>query len=201
VVAQLMGIATSGGYYVAMSADSVVAHPTTVTGSIGVIFAGLNLSGLMQKIGVENQTITSGAFKDTGSPLRPMRAEERAQIQSVIDDMYARFLAVVRSGRPRLSPEEISRLADGRIYSADQALENGLVDRVGSIEDAIAAVRTQAGLSDARVVTYHRPREYRKNLYTAQLPADVPDLGWSRPWPRLPQPAFLYLWAPTGLLE
>jgi protease-4 len=201
VVAQLMGMATSGGYYVAMSADSVVAHPTTVTGSIGVIFAGVNLTGLMQKVGVENQTLTSGAFKDAGSPLRPMRSEERAQLQSVIDDMYQRFLGVVRTGRPKLSAEEIARLADGRIYSADQALENGLVDRLGAVEDAVAEASQRAGISTARVVTYHRPREYRKNLYTAEAPVQVPALGAASPWPKLPQPAFLYLWAPTGFLE
>jgi protease-4 len=193
VVAQLMGMATSGGYYVAMSADTVVAHPTTVTGSIGVIFAGVNLSGLMAN--------TSGPFKDAGSPLRPMRPEERAQIQSVIDDMYQRFLEVVRRGRPALAPDAVSRLADGRIYSAPQALANGLVDRIGDIEDAVELARTRAGVEQARVVTYHRPREYRKNLLTAQAPDTAPRVEWPLPRFQLPQPAFLYLWAPSGLLE
>jgi len=201
VVAQLMGMATSGGYYVAMSADTVIAHPTTVTGSIGVIFAGVNLSGLMAKFGVADQTITSGPFKDAGSPLRPMRPEEHAQIQSVIDDMYQRFLDVVRRGRPALAPEEVSRLADGRIYSAQQALANGLVDRIGDVEEAVELARTRAGVDRARVVTYHRPREYRKNLYTARPPEPAPRTEWPLPRLQLPQPAFLYLWAPSGLLE
>ena len=201
VVAQLMGMATSGGYYVAMSADTVIAHPTTVTGSIGVIFAGVNLSGLMAKYGVADQTITSGPFKDAGSPLRPMRPEERAQIQSVIDDMYQRFLDVVRRGRPALAPEDVARLADGRIYSAQQALANGLVDRIGDVEDAVDLARTRAGVEEARVVTYHRPREYRKNLYTAEAPETAPRVEWPLPRLQLPQPAFLYLWAPSGLLD
>jgi protease-4 len=201
VVAQLMGMATSGGYYIAMAADSLVAHPTTVTGSIGVLFSGLNLSGLMQKIGVADQTITSGAFKDAGTPLRPMRSEERAQIQSVIDDMYQRFLSVVREGRPKLAPEEVARLADGRIYSAQQALANGLVDQLGGIEDAVEIVQSKAGMPAARVVTYHRPREFRKNLYTAALPSSPPTLEWSPPRLVLPQPAFLYIWAPGSLLD
>jgi len=201
VVAQLMGMATSGGYYVAMSADTVIAHPTTVTGSIGVIFAGVNLSGLMAKYGVADQTITSGPFKDAGSPLRPMRPDERAQLQSVIDDMYQRFLDVVRRGRPALAPEEVSRLADGRIYSAQQALANGLVDRIGDVEDAVELARTRAGLEEARVVTYHRPREYRKNLYTAEASESAPQVEWPIPRLQLPQPAFLYLWAPSGLLD
>jgi len=201
VVAQLMGMATSGGYYVAMSADTVVAHPTTVTGSIGVIFAGVNLSGLMAKYGVADQTLTSGPFKDAGTPLRPMRPDERAQLQSVIDDMYQRFLDVVRRGRPALAPEEVARLADGRIYSAQQALANGLVDRIGDIEDAVALARTRAGVQEARVVTYHRPREYRKNLFTAQAPEPAPRAEWPLPRLQLPQPAFLYLWAPSGLTD
>jgi protease-4 len=201
VVAQLMGMATSGGYYVAMAADSLVAQPTTVTGSIGVLFSGVNFSGLMQKIGVADQTLTSGAFKDAGSPLRPMRPEERAQIQSVIDDMYQRFLAVVRKGRPVLSAEQVGKLADGRIYSAQQALTNGLVDRIGGVEDAVAIAREKASVSSARVVTYHRPREYRKNLYTAALPVTPPTVAWQPWWPSLPRPGFLYLWAPGGLAD
>jgi protease-4 len=202
VVAQLMGIATSGGYYVAMAADAVVAHPTTVTGSIGVLFAGVNLSGLMAKYGVADQTLTSGPFKDAGSPLRPMRPEERAQIQSVIDDMYQRFLEVVRQGRPQLAADQVARLADGRIYSAPQALANGLVDRIGDVEESVAIARARAGIAEARVVTYHRPREYRKNLYTAAAhPLEAPLVDWPAPRLPLPQPAFLYLWAPSGLLD
>lgn len=201
VVAQLMGMATSGGYYVAMSADTVIAHPTTVTGSIGVIFAGVNLSGLMAKYGVADQTLTSGPFKDAGTPLRPMRPDERAQLQSVIDDMYQRFLDVVRRGRPALAPEEVARLADGRIYSAQQALANGLVDKIGDVEDAVELARTRAGVEEARVVTYHRPREYRKNLYTAEASETAPRVEWPLPRLQLPQPAFLYLWAPSGLLD
>lgn len=201
VVAQLMGIATSGGYYVAMSADTVVAHPTTVTGSIGVLFAGVNLSGLMQKLGVADQTLVSGPYKDAGSPLRPMRPEERAQIQSVIDDMYQRFLEVVRLGRPQLDAAQIERLADGRIYSAPQALANGLVDKVGDVEESVAIARSRAGLAEARVVTYHRPREFRKNLFTAHAAAEPPQVEWPLPRFQLPQPAFLYLWAPSGLFE
>jgi signal peptide peptidase SppA len=98
VVAHLEGLATSGAYYVAMAADEVISHPTTVTGSIGVLFAGLNFSGLMEKLGVSNQNLTGGEYKDAGSPFRPMRSEERAQLQSVIDDFHARFREVVDGG-------------------------------------------------------------------------------------------------------
>lgn len=196
VVAQMMGLATSGGYYVAMAADEVRAEPTSVTGSIGVIFAGLNLTGLMEKIGVEDQTLTSGEFKDAGSMLRPMRPEEREQLRSVLDDLYTRFVEVVRSGRSRLSPEQIDALADGRIFSAAQALERGLVDGIGSIDDALERASELARVKSVRAVTYHRPREYANNYYTR--PARQRGLGVDL-WPRglrLSGPAFLYLWAP-----
>jgi protease-4 len=196
VVAHFMGVAASGGYYVAMAADEVIAQPTTVTGSIGVIFVGLNLSGLMKKIGVTDQTLTAGDAKDSGSWLRPMKPAERAQLQSVLDDMHARFKKVVVAGRPQLDAKQVDALADGRIYSADQALANGLVDGVGDLEQAVAAAQRRAGLASARVVVYHRPREYRKNLYT-EAPA-IPRslrLELAPPLP-LPRPGFLYLWAP-----
>lgn len=197
VVAHLMGLATSGGYYVAQAADAIHAQPTTVTGSIGVIMAGVNLTGLMEKIGVEDQTLVTGEFKDAGSMLRPMQPGERAQLQSVLDDLFARFLSVVDAGRENLDGEQVRALADGRIFSAQQALEAGLVDAVGGFDEALAEARRRAGLRSARVVTYHRPREYANNFYTrAPLPAGL------RATPSLLErvgirgPAFLYLWAP-----
>jgi protease-4 len=195
VVAQLMGTAASGGYYVALAADEIHAERTTVTGSIGVIFSGFNLAGLMEKLGIENQTITSGSFKDAGTILRRMRPEERAQLQSVIDDLYARFVEVVKAGRTKLTVEQIRALADGRIFSATQAVQAGLVDEIGSLDASLRRARELAGLSSARIVTYHRPREYTNNYYTrAPHHRDaLLDL-----WPDLPVsgPAFLYLWAP-----
>ncbi len=196
VVAQLMGTAASGGYYVALAADEIHAERTTVTGSIGVIFSGFNLAGLMEKLGIENQTITSGGFKDAGTILRRMRPEERAQLQSVIDDLYARFVEVVKAGRTKLTVEQIRTLADGRIFSATQAVQAGLVDEIGSLDGSLRRARELAHLSSARIVTYHRPREYANNYYSrASHRRDaLLDL-----WPdRLPVqgPAFLYLWAP-----
>lgn len=197
VVAQLMGVAASGGYYVAMAADRVVAQPTSVTGSIGVIFGGVNVAGLMEKIGVEDQTLVSGSFKDAGSMLREMTPEERAQLQSVLDDMYARFVEVVQAGRPELEPEAIVKLADGRIYSARQALGHGLVDELGDLHAAVDATEQTAGMTNSRVVTYHRPREFRENLYSVEAPTRDFDLGLRPWWSALRHsPAFLYLWTP-----
>jgi len=196
VVAHLMGVAASGGYYVAMAADELIAQPTGITGSIGVIFVGVNLSGLMKKFGVEDQTLTAGEQKDAGSWLRPMLPAEREHLQSVLDDMHERFKQVVAAGRPGLDRSQIDALADGRIYSASQAKTNGLVDALGDLEQTVAAAQRRAGLASARVVIYHRPREYRQNLYT-QAPT-APGLLRLELAPSLPmaRPGFLYLWAP-----
>jgi protease IV len=198
VIAQMIGAGASGAYYVAMAADEVRAYPSTVTGSIGVIIAGLNFSGLMDRFGVADQTITTGPFKDTGSPLRPMRPDERAQLQSVARDLFASFLDVVQAGRPKLSRARIEELADGRIYSANQALAVGLIDAVGDLPEAVEATKAAAGIEGpARVVVYHRPGEEPENLFWARAPA-LP-AAKALDWTQLPDPAFLYLWAPGGL--
>ena len=208
IVAHFMGTATSGGYYVAMAADEIRAYPTSITGSIGVIAGGLNVAGLMDRFGVADQTIKSGAFKDTGSPFRAMREDERAHMQSIVDDLYARFVEVVGKGRPKLDAERIGTLADGRIYSAPQALENGLIDGIGSLEESIDRLETLAGIGQSRVVSLHRPGEYRNNLFTRAptsppgvLPTGAgeggPALGGARSLLRsLPGPGFHYLWLP-----
>ncbi len=206
IVAQLLSTAASGGYYIAMAADTVQAHPTTVTGSIGVIFSSLNFAGLMEKIGVEDQTITGGEFKDVGSPFRPLTGEERAQIQSIVDDLHARFREIVALGRPKLDREAIERLANGRIYSAPQALANGLVDQLGTLEDAVSLLENRLGVRESRVVAYHRARKPRRNLYTRAighpLRVAAPRLsGLAMPHAAglqelLRRPGFHYLWWP-----
>ncbi|HEY8121154.1 MAG TPA: signal peptide peptidase SppA [Myxococcota bacterium] len=168
VIAQLMGIAASGGYYVSMAADRVQAYPSTITGSIGVIAMGFNVSGLMEKLGVEYQTFTTGPFKDAGSPFRPMTESEREQMGSVVRDLFAGFLDVVERGRPKLSRAEIEHLADGRIYSARQALDAGLIDGIGDLEGAIAEAKRSANVSgETRVVAYRRRGERAENLFSA----------------------------------
>ena len=196
VVAHFLGMAASGGYYVAMAADELVAEPTTVTGSIGVIFAGVNVSGLMKRWGIEDQTLTAGRYKDAGSMLRPQTPEDREILQSVVDDLYERFRAVVERGRPNLDREQVDRLADGRLYSAQQALENGLVDRVGDIEEAVDRLQERAGVSGSVVVSYHRSREWRRNLYTRSRDGET-GLEQRETPPLLLEglaPGFLYLW-------
>ncbi len=196
VIAELMGIATSGAYYAAMGADAVYAYPTSVTGSIGVILSGINLSGLMEKIGVADQTLTTGDFKDAGSPLRPMRPAEREQLQSVLNDLYERFKQVVLEGRPELGAERLAEVADGRIFSATQAMRHGLIDGIVDLPGAVDEARRRAGVDRARVVTYHRRREWRETVYTRP---PVPGGGLLETFSflgALQSPTFLYLWRP-----
>jgi len=198
VVAVLMDLAASGGYYVALAADTIVAHPTTVTGSIGTIMISVNAQGLMQKIGVATTAIKSAELKDMGSPFRPLTAEERAIFQSVIDDLQRQFLAKVIEHR-KLSPEVARKLADGRVYTADQALAHGLVDRVGYISDVVALAQKAAGVDEARVIVYHRPRQYRATYYARA--DDMPVAGVDAMLGQMAGlaasgPKFLYLWWP-----
>jgi protease-4 len=197
VIAALMDVAASGGYYIALSADRIVAHPTTVTGSIGTIMVTANVEGLLGKIGVATNTFKSAEHKDMGSPFRTLTPEERAIFQSVIDELQRQFVAKVVERR-RLPEAEARELADGRIYTAPQALDKRLVDAIGYMPDAIAAARSAAGLDEAKVIVYKRPREYQATYYaqtrteTHALDATVERLaGLAGAGPR-----FLYLWAP-----
>jgi protease-4 len=198
IVAVLMDVAASGGYYVALAADTIVAHPTTVTGSIGVIMISLNAEGLMQKIGVAATAIKSAEHKDMGSPFRQLTPEERAIFQTVINDLQGQFVAKVVAHRT-LSPETAAKLADGRIYTAEQALAHKLVDRIGYMSDAIAVARQAAGVDDGRVIVYHRPRQYRATYYARS--DDTPIAGLDASLSTLASaaatgPKFLYLWWP-----
>ena len=170
VIAELMDTAASGGYYIAVTADKIIAHPTTVTGSIGVIAYNVNATGLLEKIGLVDATIKSGDKKDIGSPLRPMTKDDKAILQSIINDMYLRFVDVVAEGRKQagLDRDAVLKLADGRIYTAGQAREARLVDSVGYLDDAIEAAKEAAGLKDmdATVVTYAQRSTYKSNIYS-----------------------------------
>ncbi len=197
VVAYLQGIATSGGYYTAVASDEVVAHPVAITGSIGVIMTGVNLSGLLDRFGIADQTFTSGPYKDSGSMLRTMRDDERVYLQGVIDELERSFIEAVDAGRPALDIESIEKLADGRIYTARTALDLGLVDSIGHLEDAVRALEKRAEISDSSVVMYRRASEYRDNVYSGvdiPIHVDIDVLSFDR---RRLAPGFYYLWAPA----
>ncbi len=195
VVACMMDVAASGGYYLAMGCNIVYAHPTTVTGSIGVIMSLYNAAGLASKIGVTSNPIKSGPIKDVGNPLREMTDAERAVLQNMVDRFYAQFVHVVAVGR-RLPEDRVRQLADGRVYTGTQAKELGLVDEVGYLDDAIDAARSLAGIDDCAVVAYDHGGGYRGSIYAGMphIPAniniklDVPFLH------RAGGAAFQYLW-------
>jgi protease IV len=199
IIASIMDVGASGGYYIAAAADSVLAHPSSVTGSIGVIMLTMNARGLLEKVGVEATAVISGPRKDMGSPFRTMTTEERAIFQSVIDSFYQRFLTVVQEGRPQLQMEAIKKLADGRIYTGDQAKAAGLVDEIGYLDDAVELAKKRAGLTEARVVTYRRPGEYSNNVYSKLLaPGPLASLGNLDllSFVRGGAPQFMYMWMP-----
>jgi protease-4 len=156
IVAYLGEVAASGGYYIAMPSNRVIVHPTSVTGSIGVIAKVLNVEGLFQKIGLKEEAIKSADKKDMLSSSRTMTKEERAIMQGIIDELYQRFVDIVVAGRPKLTREEILKLADGRIYTGEQAVKNGLADKTGDREDAFESAKQLASISEAKLIQYKK---------------------------------------------
>jgi protease-4 len=165
VVAAMMGVAASGAYYIALPADYIQAHPTTITGSIGVIFARPKVTGLMQKIGVDVEVNKSGADKDMGSPFRPTSTEEKKIFQQLTDQLGDRFINLVASHRS-LEPEARDRISTARVFLAHEALELGLVDQIGYLDNAVDQAKKLAGLrEDARVIVYRRTEYPDDNIY------------------------------------
>ncbi len=201
IVAVMMDVAASGAYYIACACDEIIAQPSTVTGSIGVIMQMFDVSGTMSLIGVQTDAITSGRFKDTGSPFRTMRPEEREIFQIIVNDMYERFVAVVDRGRPKLDEAAVRLLADGRVYTARQALEKGLIDHIATMRQAIDRVKDRIGAKRVRLVAYRRPPAYRPNYYASwpQVPAgDINLLNVELVPGLIPAaPRFMYLWVPA----
>ncbi|HBA90195.1 MAG TPA: signal peptide peptidase SppA [Geobacter sp.] len=159
VVVSMGSVAASGGYYVSVPATLIYANPGTITGSIGVLMKFSNLEGLMDKVGMKAFTIKTGKFKDVGSPARSMTAEEREMLQGVIDSTHAQFVRAVAEGR-KLPVEQVRQIADGRIFSGEQALSLKLVDRIGTLQDAVAEAGRLGGIKGEPEVI--RPRK-KKN--------------------------------------
>jgi protease-4 len=153
VVASMGALAASGGYYIACAAQKIYANPGTITGSIGVIMQFVNVKDLIDKIGLKGMVVKSGAFKDIGSPVREMKPEERELLQGVIDNVHSQFVGAVAEGR-KLDRGKVADIADGRIFSGEQAKALGLVDALGNLEDAVAEAGKLAKIEgEPRVVT------------------------------------------------
>ncbi len=196
VVAALMGTAASGGYYVALAADRIVASPTSVTGSVGVVMHFTNVEGLFAKLGLRSETIKSGEKKDIGSLTRAMTDEERQILQGVITALFDRFLGTVRERRPEMTDADLAAVSDGRVLTADQALDLHMVDRTGYLSDALDIAMELAGVEDADVILYRPFRHYNANIYAA-LPMEGGLIGEGlNRLLRRKGPTFLYLWSP-----
>jgi protease-4 len=199
VVAALMNVAASGGYYMALPADRIVAHPTTITGSVGVVFLQPKVTGLMEKIGVGVDVSKSGKNKDMGSPFRKTTPDEEIMFQELTDRLARRFLDLVQQHR-KLDTNALAEVATARVYLADEALERKLVDRIGYLNDAILMAKELAGLPrEAKVVVYRRTEYPDDTVYNTRtswngsrqmslidlpLPASMSEL----------QAGFYYLW-------
>jgi protease-4 len=197
MVSYMTDIAASGGYYISSATDRIFANPTTITGSIGVISMLLNMEGLFTKLGLNMEVIKSADKKDIGSSFRQMTPEERKILQDIIDEMYQRFVSVVVSGRPKLTREQILTLADGRIYTGEQALKNGLVDEIGYTEEVIDATKKLANINNAKIIEYRKKfvfwemfESLSKDLSAVKSPGDsLKALLLEKNTPKL-----MYLW-------
>lgn len=201
LVTIMMATATSGGYYIALPSDFIMAHPTTVTGSIGVIFIRPQVGELMEKLGIETRVEKSGRNKDMGSPFRSATPEEQQILQTLIDSMGNRFLELVAKHR-RVTGDALTTISTARVFLAHQALDLGLIDGTGYVEDALDKARQLAALGEeARVIVYRRQKYSDDNIYnTATLAQEggkisLAELGFLEAIPAL-QSGFYYLWLP-----
>jgi len=161
IIASMGGVAASGGYYIALGADTIIANPGTATGSIGVIMSYPVIGELMDKIGIQYETIKSGKLKDSGSLFRNLTEDERVYFQGLIDDLHSQFEMVVSQER-QIPIKEIAKYATGRVYSGKQAVNAGLIDILGTFEDAVHLAAQKAGYLDTPEIVY--PPEEKKGL-------------------------------------
>ncbi len=163
-------MSASGGYYIAAACSRIQARYTTITGSIGVIMNSTNYGEAAKKLGIESVVIKSDRtpFKDMMSPTRPMLPEEKAVLTSIVDEMLDRFIKIVDEGRPGLDRAEATALANGQIYSANQALDNGLVDALGSVDDAYEALKQELDIEKARIIEHRRRPSFTEVLFGAK---------------------------------
>jgi protease IV len=178
VVISMGSTAASGGYYIACAGDTIFANPGTLTGSIGVIIDFLTFQGLMEKVGIQHEVIKSGELKDVGNYSRQMTDKERAMMQSAINDVYNQFVEAVSESR-NIDIDQVEEIADGSIFTGNQALELGLVDKLGGLEDAIALAGKMGGLGENPKIVREfarRPRfiDYLTNKFMGVLGVDLP---------------------------
>lgn len=204
VVVCMLSLAASGGYYIAADADWIVAHPTTITGSIGTIFLMPKVNGLMDKLGLGMEVYKSGQNKDMGSMFRQTEDGERQLLTGILQSINARFLEVVRTGR-NLTEAQIDKIRDARIMIAQEAKDLGLVDQLGYLDQALKKAKELGGLSeDAKVVAYGRGSFANNTIHNTMLTQGqslepkLMDLGLLE-YLATPRTGYYYLWAPEYL--
>lgn len=199
VVASMGEVAASGGYYIALAADAIVAQPTTLTASVGVIIPTINVSEGLGMIGVRSRALTSGPNKDLANPLEPPRERHYAILQSVVDDFYLSFRRRVVERRPRLPADRLDELTDGRVLTGAAARDAGMVDQLGGVREAFDLAKSLAGVPTARLVTYPGASDKGPRSPYAHEPAPHPaflQLNLALPEP-LPHAGVYYLWTPA----
>ncbi len=187
VVVSMGSVAASGGYYIASGASRIVANPGTLTGSIGVIMEIPNLEGLMNKIGIKTEVIKSGKNKDIGSMFRSMKPEERQLLQGVMDDVHEQFIKAVAEGR-KMNVDDVRKIADGRVFTGEQAVKTGLVDQLGSLEDSIRVAANLAGIREEPEVVTKKDKASFFDLLRNKFPKEITDV--------FPTTQIKYLYAP-----
>jgi len=203
IVACLMDVGAGGAYYLATGADCIVAHPTSVTGGIGVILNVYNLQDAMQQFNVTAVAVRSGDKIDMGSPVKTLDTAQRQLLQKMADEFHARFLHAVSLGRPHVDMNDKTTF-DGRVFTASEARDRGLIDSIGFLDDAVAMARQMGHACGAQVVLYHRPNDRAHSPYavTPNVPAAAGLVPISLPgFDRSRLPGFLYLWQLEPTME
>lgn len=173
IVAALGDIAASGALYLAMAADEVYAHPTTLTGSIGVIMPHIDYSDVMKRLGIRSDPIKSGEFKDMESQFRRRTPAEREMLQKLVDRQHEKFVGVIRAGRrSKMNKRQIEEIADGRLLSAQEAKERGLVDDIGYLDNAYQRITRLSGFPANRLVRYSNAWITGNNIYSNAFPIE-----------------------------
>jgi protease-4 len=172
IIASMGDIAASGAVYVAMAADEIYAHPTTLTGSIGVIMPHTDFSGLADKLGIKSDPVTSGNMKDSGDPLRPRTDAEQEMLQGIVTKLHDKFVKVVVTGRQKMPEAKVREIADGRLLTSDEARTVGLIDGVQYLDQTYRRLSTLAGFPENRLVRYTNVWLTGNNIYSNTFPIE-----------------------------
>jgi protease-4 len=173
IVAAMGDVAASGAVYVAMAADEIYAHPTTITGSMGVIMPHTDFSELANKLGIRSDPVQAGKYKDIGDPLIRRSEQEQRMLQEIVNKQHDKFIRVILEGRPKLTDAQVRGMADGRIFTAEEAKERGLIDGIGYLDDAYKRLTQLSGFPRNRLIRYSNTWLTGNNIYSNAFPIEL----------------------------